>query len=411
MRDQSSRSPTKQDEASSESSSRVSIRDRIDHFTWPWFTCTQSTGGVAVLLSETPHQFNGLQTIGVIIFIFNLALFSIFICLMATRFILNPRKLRTSLTTGPECFFFGSFWLTIATIIFCMEQYAVGHTGDWIITAIRVVFWIYAAVTFCSTTVHLVVIASHADLDPLAMSPAWFLLIFNAMLTGTVASGIAKSQPPAQRLPILVAGVAYQGLGWIVSILFLTFFMALVLGKGLPEPDQRPALFMPVGASGYTIVALIGCARYIPENYAYFARHPTAGEVLQIVALWSSIFMWLFTFFIFAFALVANLPTALVWKRPKEQDLPDSSSPLVGLQRRPQMHFKLAWWAIIFPNVGFTIATIYIGQELESPGILWVGSAQTIAVVIFWLMDLILSAKAVITRQIMYPGKDEDKNQ
>ena len=65
--------------------------------------------------------------------------------------------------------------------------------------------------------------------------------------------------------------------------------------------------------------------------------------------------------------------------------------------------------AFIFPNVGFTLATIDIGQELGSPGILWVATAMTILLVIFWLMDITLLVKAVLTGRIMWPGKDEDK--
>ena len=55
--------------------------------------------------------------------------------------------------------------------------------------------------------------------------------------------------------------------------------------------------------------------------------------------------------------------------------------------------------AFIFPNVGFTLATIYIGQELNSPAILWVSTAMTILLVIFWLLDLVLMAKYVVNVQ------------
>ena len=210
-----------------------------------------------------------------------------------------------------------------------MQRFGVPHTGPWLITAIRVLFWIYAAVTFLSTTIHLTVIAKYTPITAIEMNPAWFLLIFNAMLTGTVAAAIAADQPPEQRMPIIVAGVAYQGLGWIVSQMIMVFFIGNLLEKGWPMPDQRPGLFMPVGSSGYTIVALIGAARAVPTGYGYFNTHPMAADVLQIVAVWVGIFMWIFTFWIFGMAFCVNIASVFVKQDGKW---------------RSNMGFKLSWW-------------------------------------------------------------------
>lgn len=214
------------------------------------------------------------------------------------------------------------------------------------------------------------------------------------MLTGTIAASIAQQQPPEQRLRIIVAGIAYQGLGWILCLIYMPWFMGTLWMSGLSPPDQRPGLFMPVGSAGYTIVSLIGCSQALPRDYAYFATHLTGVEVLQIVADWASIFLWLFAFWIFAVALIANLPVAIPYRN--------------GRFAAPQMGFKLSWWAIIFPNVGFTIATGFIGNVLESAAIQWVCTVMTVLLFAFWLMDLVLHLKAVITGRIMWPGKDED---
>lgn len=69
------------------------------------------------------------------------------------------------------------------------------------------------------------------------------------------------------------------------------------------------------------------------------------------------------------------------------------------------------WWAFVFPNAGFTIATIRIGEQLESEGILWVGSAMTILLVAMWLFVLVSNIKALIQRKILMPGLDEDKGE
>ncbi|KAG4218411.1 hypothetical protein PC116_g33109, partial [Phytophthora cactorum] len=240
----------------------------------------------------------------------------------------------------------------------------------------------YAAGTLVFATVIWVLAAAKAPVKMIQINPAAFLMIFNTMLTGTIAGSIAQSQPPEQRLPIIAAGVAFQGLGWIVSMILLPWFVGSLLQNGLGSPDLRPGLFMPVGSAGYTVVSLIGCARYIPQGYGFFAEHPGAADVLQVLATWFGIFLWLFAFWLFGLTLVANLPLIFPYRH-----------------LRPRMSFTLSWWGLIFPNVGFAIATIMIGEELRSDAVLWVASAMTVLLFAAWLMDLGLHVKALVTGQ------------
>lgn len=374
---------------------RLGLRARLEHFTWANFTCTQSSGAVATLLSQTPHQFRGLQTAGKVVYIIKLVLFLLFCTAMAMRFILHPVTAKRSLTKPPELYFFGSFWLSIATNILCMQRFGVPSTGNWLIVTIRVLFWMYAAVTLFYTSIIFVFLFSRGTVSPGKIHPAVFLMVYNAMLTGTVASTIAETQPPTQRLPIIVAGVAYQGLGWILCLLLLPLFLGSLFSNGLANPSMRPGLFMPVGSAAYTIVALIGCARALPAGYGYFATHPNAIEILQVCALWTGVFLWLFNFWLFAVALIANLPT--MFPRITKQE---------GF--KPRMHFTLSWYAFVFPNVGFALATTYIGEELGSDAIKWIASVMTVVLFGIWLFDLILHLKSIIRGDLMWPGKDED---
>lgn len=149
-------------------------------------------------------------------------------------------------------------------------------------------------------------------------------------------------QPPAERLPIIVAGVAYQGLGWTVCTFFLNLLLARLLAKGWPNPPStRQGLFIMVGTGGYTIVALIGMARATnPLEYGYFENHPMASEVLLIVATWFGIFLWVFTAWVFSLATCINLFGLFI-----EED-------------RKALEFSNVAWSLIFPVTGFTLATV-----------------------------------------------------
>lgn len=63
---------------------------------------------------------------------------------------------------------------------------------------------------------------------------------------------------------------------------------------------------------------------------------------------------------------------------------------------------------MVFPNSGFIIATINIGNSLKDEIILYVANGLTVAVLCMWVFVLYHNIRAVVVQDIMYPGRDED---
>lgn len=274
----------------------ISLRDRLKHFTWAWFTLTMSTGGFALLLSVQPHKFNKLLTLGTIVYIFDITLFVILCLAIATRFIMDPSALRRSLTYPNESLFFGTFWLSLPTIIGGMWNYGGTHVGAWLPVVLRVLFWLYCASTICVAVCQYWYLFTAKQLTVQNMVPSWILPIFPVMLTGTLASLLADSQPDDQRMPIIVAGVTFQGLGMMVSLLMYAVLIARLMEYGLPDPNLRPGMFICVGPPAFTALALIGMSGSLPEGYGYFAEYPGAIVALKAMALFVAIFLWSLSF-------------------------------------------------------------------------------------------------------------------
>lgn len=370
-----------------DASQTPTLLERIDHFTWAWFTLTMSTGGIALLLSVQPHTFNGLITIGKVVFIFDLVLFVLLASAITTRFARMHSRLCSSLHCPTESLFFPTFFLSISTILGGIQQYGVPSCGPWLSSTLRVLFWIYVASTFLVAVGQYWILFTGEQLTVQSMTPSWLLPIFPVMLCGTVASLISPNQQYDQRLPILVAGTTFQGLGFLVALLVYGVYISKLMESGLPDPNLRPGMFIAVGPPSFTASALIGMARALPADYGYFAAHPTATEILPQLALVFGIFIWALALWFFAITVLSCLMTAR------------------------EMEFHLVWWAFVFPNVGFTIAVIDIGQELGSEGVMWVGSVMSILLIMMYLFVLCMHAKAVMQKEIMWPGRDEDKEE
>ncbi len=357
---------------------------RIKHFTWAWNTLTTSTGGIALLLSEQPHSFRGLMTVGKVIYIFNIVLFIAICLLLLLRFTLNTGSLTASLRHPVESLFFPTFWLSIATIVSGMQRYGVPSTGSWLVVAIRILFWLYVACSFLVAVLQYYYLFTAKKLTVPSMTPAWILPIFPVTLTGTIASVTAGYQPPDHAMAIVVAGLTFQGLGMIVYILMCSQYIARLMQYGLPAPNLRPGMFIAVGPPAFTSLALIGMARAIPDKISYFGDHATAKEALSIMATVTAIFIWSLSFWWFSICSISCIACA------------------------KEMSFHLSWWAFVFPNTGFTIATIEIGIILQSQGILWLTTAMSIGLVAMWCFVFPMHIRALWQKQILWEGKDED---
>lgn len=362
------------------------VRERLKHFTWAWFAITISTGVLGLLFHNTPHRFDGLNTIGKVAFIMAITMFVLSTAAITYRFIETPRGLKASLLHPTESLFFPAFLLSIAIILANSAIYGIPASGPWLPVALRVCFWIYAALALLSSVIQYTIVFHGAKLQIKSMSPLWIFPIFPTLLTGVLASTIAPSQPPSDRLPILVAGVTYLGLGFSVAFVLYALYLYRLTQEGFPAPPMRPGMFIAVGPPGFTATGLIGLSRSIPVNYAYFARFPAAPQILKVLALWIGIWLWALAFWFFSFSLIALT---------------------IGIAKK-RIRFSMAWWAIVFPNTAFTIATCLIGEELDSDGIKGVASAMTILIVIGWLVVFASNVRAVILGKILWPGRDED---
>ncbi|KXH45870.1 C4-dicarboxylate transporter/malic acid transporter [Colletotrichum nymphaeae SA-01] len=381
---------------------KVSLRERIHHFTFAWYTLTMSTGGIALLLAETPHRFRGLDTIGLIVFLLDIVLIFLITLALCLRFSFFRKTPAKAITHPSESLFIPTFFLSIAAALSNIQHYAVPKCGPWLIVTLRVCFWIYLVVTFfASVGMYHLLFTGRRRLSLDSMTPAWILPIFPVMLSGTLAGFMASSQQPNQAAAMLGAGLAAQGLGFLVSAFMYATYLSRLMTIGLPV--QRPGMFIAVGPPSFTAAALVAMGANVPRliasegsiisdslrdaAYLYGMENPgTVAFAVRAVALFTAVFLWGLSFWFFSSACLSTM-----------FGMPDHS-------------FHLSWWSFVFPNVGFTIATIRIGEAFGNEGLLWLATVFTIALVAVWLFVGFCCARAVIRRKLVWPGRDEDSD-
>jgi C4-dicarboxylate transporter/malic acid transport protein len=362
----------------------IDFRQRLRHFTWAWYTLTMSTGGLALLIASQPNTFEGLKEIGLAVYLFNILLMALVCSLMAARFIFHGGLL-ASLTHDREGLFFPTFWLSIATIITGLERYFGDNPEPSFSKALQVLFWLYCACTFAVATLQYSYLFTSVTYRLQTMMPSWILPAFPVMLSGTIASVIAERQPDHSSIPIVTAGVTFQGLGFCISFMMYSHYIGRLMESGLPNREHRPGMFICVGPPAFTALALVGMAQGLPDTFSVMDSMDNAadGRMVEILALAAGAFLWALSLWFFCVALIAVV-------------------------RSPPTAFHLSWWAMVFPNTGFTLATITLGKAFGSKAIGGVGSAMSICVICMWIFVFVNHIRAVYRQDIMYPGKDED---
>lgn len=224
--------------------------DQMERAWFLIFLQTMSTGSLAVVLAQTPNQFRGLQTIGKIFFILDLVLFVVFNILMATRFVLVPRKLPESLHHPPESLFFGSYWVSISLILNCMQSYGVPSSGPWLIKALEILFWLYCTLVLIVAVFQYFALFQKERLNVDDAVPAWIFPIYPLLVVGPMAGLLIPSQPHDAAKTMWIGAVMLQGLAWTVACMMYAIYTQRLMGARLPQPSTRPGMYVSVGPAG-----------------------------------------------------------------------------------------------------------------------------------------------------------------
>jgi tellurite resistance protein TehA-like permease len=200
----------------------LQLSKRLHHFTWSWFECTMSTGALATLLGQQPYMPTTFRILGCILFVLNLVLFVTFSGCIAYRFAHDRKALSRSLHHPKESFYFGTFWVSIALLIYEMNQYAVSKVGPWLTKTLAIAFWTYAACVFLVAVFQYHVLFDEAELSVSEAMPSWILPMYPFLILGPLAAALVKNQPQTSAMPIMLGGLCFQGLGWCFAYIIYT---------------------------------------------------------------------------------------------------------------------------------------------------------------------------------------------
>lgn len=94
------------------------------------------------------------------------------------------------------------------------------------------------------------------------MTPVWVFPAYPLLITAPFAGNLINSSVKVghtstlNALPIAMAAVAVQGMGFCLSFMILAAFIYRLMTQKLPRDMQRPGVFISIGPSAFTAAGL-----------------------------------------------------------------------------------------------------------------------------------------------------------
>ncbi|PGH13716.1 hypothetical protein AJ80_06221 [Polytolypa hystricis UAMH7299] len=366
-------------------------RERIRHFTWAFFTLTMATGGLANVLYCIPYRFRGLDTIGIVVFLLNIAIYLILWALMALRFYLYPYTFKASFLHPTESLFAPAVIVSFGTILINIAQYGPPRNGVWLDHATEVLFWFDAALSIAASAGVYLLLWSTQTFTISQMTPIWIFPAYPLLIVGPHAAILSGNLSQSQALRIIIGGTTIQGIGFLVSLTVYSAFIYRLMTQKLPKENLRPGMFVSVGPSAFTVASMVGMGMSAERAFApdFMGDGVLAAKVMRITSNFAALWLWGLAIFFFIIAVFANFSAVT----------------------RGKMLFSMAWYSFVFPNTALVTATFAIGKAFASPEIEIAGCVMTIILFLTYFFVTGMMVRAIRLHHILWPQKGEDKDE
>jgi tellurite resistance protein TehA-like permease len=318
--------------------------------------------------------------------------------MIITRFTLYPWTFRSSFTHPTESLFAPAFAVSFGTILINIVQYGSGSVGPWLNHVVVILYWFDCGLAMTLSITIYLVLWSTQTFTIARMTPIWIFPAYPLLIIGPHAANLcSKALGTNQAIRILVGGFTIQGIGFLVSLSIYSAFVYRLMTQKLPAESLRPGMFVSVGPSAFTVSGVIGMAKDLPRVIASspgstFMDVPgvLAAQILRLVANWMCLWLWGLAWWFFFVSLLSNMAC---------------------LHGDHHMPFAMTWFSFIFPQTALTTATFAIAEAFDVGAIRIIGCVMTVILILVWFLVVGCMIRAIITKQVLWPEKGEDKSE
>lgn len=341
-------------------------REIIRQFTPNWFAATMGTGILAIVLAQLPGP---ARAVAEGLWLFNIALFTLFTGLYAARWVFFFAGARRILGHSVMSMFFGCIPMGLATIVNGFLIFGPSRFGPAAIEIATLLWWVDVAMSVTCGLIIPYMMFTRQTHSIEQMTAVWLLPLVAAEVAAVSGGMLAPhlADPHAQ-LSVLWLSYVLWALSVPVAMSVLVILLLRLAVHKLPDRSMAPSCWLALGPIGTGALGLITLGQAAP---AILQANGLAGYgvVASGIGIIGGTLVWGYGLWWFGMATLITLRYA-----------------------RQGISFNLGCWGYTFPLGVFTMATLKLGALLPIGAITGFGQLLGGLLVLCWI---VVAAKTV----------------
>ena len=335
--------------------------DAVRLFTPNWFAATMGTGILAVALGQFP-EIPVLFAAGMGLWLFNIALFTLFAALYATRWITHYSGAKRVLAHSSMSMSLGCIPMGLATIVNGVVLFGIPAFGQALVPVAYGLWWLDAGLALACGIIVPFMMFTRQTHAPHQMTAIWLLPIVAAEVTAASGALLVPYLAPADQLTVTLLSYCLWACSVPLALGLLVVLVVRMIVHNLPDASMASSCWLALGPIATGALGMLLLAEHVPAVFAangmaHYADAVAGASLLIGILLWGYGLWWLG---------MAGLITIRYF--------------------RGEVPFNLGWWAFTFPLGVYAVTTLKLAHLIPFAPFMVLGCTLVAALAIVWLI-------------------------
>ncbi len=338
-----------------------------------WFTVVMGFGIMASLFYASPVNFAFHQSLGIIFFALDLAIFVAALFFWGLRWVHHTKDAIGDFHEPGRALFYGA--LAMAINVVGNDFFVIGShlfNKAHMITVSQIFWIIGVAVSLFSVLIIPYLMFTHHDIEPGDAVASWLIPVVPTVVAAADGTNLLPYWGNASvNLGMTYFDISMFGMTFFLFIMVSALFYSRLMYHRIIPGALAPSVWIEIGPIGMSMATLATLPFVTADLLPRFTSGLLGIGLIAGSALWGVGIWW---------SLIAMFYSLLHVRGKKKEGIP----------------YSLGWWSYVFPLGSFTAGTYAMYHLTGSHFFMWAGGIQLLVLTGFFVMVSYMTFRGVV---------------